>query len=229
MAREERVSRAAIEASAADIRRLVCKSLLGKAHTVMAEVASRRRLPAWTIATTGRSTFPTDAGRSCVNNWRMAKLHAKKPDPRAGARSLGRAVRSHQDGLLQRNSAAATRASRTSAIAPARDDPDLQDHGVHGHRRHASAPSRGSDRRRSWWWAAFGTAEPKAVQGISIEGGRARNRRDWARVQITSNSWEYTGDGHTISYEAVPSSSTWNSCSFTRRALVWPPSVAASW
>ncbi len=93
--------RAAIEAHEAGARTaVVCKSLLGKAHTVMAEGG---------IAAAMGNVYPEDGwqvhfrdtmrGGKMLNHWRMAQLHAQEapgPGPRAGG--LGGAVRPHPRG-----------------------------------------------------------------------------------------------------------------------------------
>ncbi len=99
--------RAAIEASAAGVKvGLVCKSLLGKAHTVMAEGGMAAAMGNVDDRDNWKVHFAdTMRGGQYVNNWRMAELHAKEaPGAGARARSLGRGVRPHPDGkILQRN------------------------------------------------------------------------------------------------------------------------------
>ncbi len=91
--------RAAIEASAAGVKvGLICKSLLGKAHTVMAEGGMAAAMGNVDDRDNWRVHFAdTMRGGQYVNNWRMAELHAKesaRARPRAG--EVGRRVRPHQ-------------------------------------------------------------------------------------------------------------------------------------
>ena len=75
--------RAAIEASAAGVSvGLVCKSLLGKAHTVMAEGGIAAALANVDERDNWKVHFAdTMRGGQYVNNWRMAQLHAQEaPD-----------------------------------------------------------------------------------------------------------------------------------------------------
>ena len=117
--------RAAIEASAAGVRvGLICKSLLGKAHTVMAEGGIAAALANVDDRDSWKVHFAdTMRGGQYVNNWRMAELHAQgSARPRPRARGLGRGVRSHRRtaGSSSATSAATRiRAWRTSATAPA--------------------------------------------------------------------------------------------------------------
>ena len=91
--------RAAIEASAAGVSvGLICKSLLGKAHTVMAEGGIAAALANVDDRDNWKVHFAdTMRGGQYVNQWRMAELHAKRgARSRARARSLGRGFRSNK-------------------------------------------------------------------------------------------------------------------------------------
>ena len=117
--------RAAIEASALGARTaLVCKSLLGKAHTVMAEGGVAAALGNVDADDNWRVHFQdTLFGGKYLNNWRMAELHAKRgAGTRPRARALGRSLRSHAgaDGCRSGRSAA-TRTGGSSTSATARD------------------------------------------------------------------------------------------------------------
>jgi succinate dehydrogenase/fumarate reductase flavoprotein subunit len=114
--------RAAIEASAAGVKvGLICKSLLGKAHTVMAEGGVAAALANVDDRDSWKVHFAdTMRGGQYVNNWRMAELHAKEaPGSRPRARGLGRGVRPHQGrpdppAQLRRPPLSAPRARRRS-------------------------------------------------------------------------------------------------------------------
>src|ERR1700749_1232688 len=99
--------RAAIEASAAGVTvGLVCKSLLGKAHTVMAEGGMAAALANVDDRDSWRVHFAdTMRGEQYINNWRMAELHAKEaPECVRVLESWGALLDRTADGkILQRN------------------------------------------------------------------------------------------------------------------------------
>ena len=117
--------RAAIEASAAGVKvGLVCKSLLGKAHTVMAEGGMAAALGNVDDRDNWKVHFAdTMRGGQYVNNWRMAELHAKEAPERVRELEAWGAVFDRTQGRHAFSSATsaatAIRASRTSATAPA--------------------------------------------------------------------------------------------------------------
>ena len=117
--------RAAIEASAGGVSvGLVCKSLLGKAHTVMAEGGIAAALANVDDRDNWKVHFAdTMRGGQYVNNWRMAELHAQEAPDRVRELEAWGAVFDRTAGWPHTCSAtsAATsiRGSRTSAIAPA--------------------------------------------------------------------------------------------------------------
>src|SRR5205085_10163482 len=129
--------RAAIEASAAGVRvGLVCKSLLGKAHTVMAEGGMAAALANVDDRDSWKVHFAdTMRGGQYVNNWRMAELHAKEaPDRVRELEAWGAAFDRTKDGkILQRNFGG----HRYPRVAHVRDRTGLemirtlQDHGIH--------------------------------------------------------------------------------------------------
>jgi aspartate oxidase len=116
--------RAAIEASAGGVKvALLCKSLLGKAHTVMAEGGIAAALANVDDRDSWKVHFAdTMRGGQYVNNWRMAELHARRrriasASSRPGVQS---SIARRTAGSFSVTSAAiAIRGSRTSAIAPA--------------------------------------------------------------------------------------------------------------
>ena len=103
---------------------LVCKSLLGKAHTVMAEGGIAAALANVDDRDNWKVHFAdTMRGGQYLNNWRMAELHAKEaPDRVRELEAWGARVRSHARTAASSSAtsaATAIRASRTSATAPA--------------------------------------------------------------------------------------------------------------
>src|SRR5437868_6219484 len=116
--------RAAIEAAADGVKvGLVCKSLLGKAHTVMAEGGVAAALGNVDDRDNWRVHFAdTMRGGQYVNNWRMAELHAKEaPAPSATTASAGDSASSGRARWSSRPaaSAARTRSRATAGSTPA--------------------------------------------------------------------------------------------------------------
>src|ERR671914_637173 len=225
--------RAAIAASSAGVSvGLVCKSLLGKAHTVMAEGGVAAALgnvdsrDGWQV-----HFADTMRGGQYVNNWRMAELHAKEaPDGVRELEAWGALFDRTPDGrILQRNFGG----HRYPRLAHVGDRTGLeliralQDHtvylGVTVHMEHTviSLMSDGGraagvlayDRERG----RFHVFAAKAV--ILATGGVGRAYR------ITSNSWEGTGDGHALAFRAGAELIDMEFIQFHPTGMVWPPSV----
>ena len=225
--------RAAIEASAAGVRvGLVCKSLLGKAHTVMAEGGIAAALANVDDRDNWQVHFAdTMRGGQYVNQWRMAELHAKEaPDRVRELEKWGAVFDRTKDGrILQRNFGG----HRYPRLAHVGDRTGLemirtlQDHGVHQgidvHMEHTilsilkdgdcAVGAFGYDRERG----RFKVFRAKAI--VLATGGIGR------AYKITSNSWEYTGDGHTLAYEAGAELIDMEFIQFHPTGMVWPPSV----
>src|ERR1700728_4050542 len=202
--------RAAIEAGAAGAKvGVVCKSLLGKAHTVMAEGGIAAALANVDDRDNWRVHFSdTMRGGQYLNNWRMAELHAKEaPECVHELEAWGALFDRTTDGkILQRNFGG----HRYPRLAHVGDRTGLemirtlQDHGVHlGMDVHMEctvlklltgggriAGAFGYERERGRFILFRAKAVVLATGGI----GRA--------YKITSNSWEYTGDGHSLAYHA---------------------------
>ncbi len=225
--------RAAIEASAAGVSvGLVCKSLLGKAHTVMAEggiaaaLANVDERDNWKVHFTD-----TMRGGQYVNNWRMAQLHAQEAPARVHELEAWGAVfdRTPDGRILQRNFGG----HRYPRLAHVGDRTGLelirtlQDHGIHkgidvhmectvvrllkDGDRVAGALAYYRDRGR------FVLFKAKAV--VLATGGVGK------AYKITSNSWEYTGDGHTLAYDAGAELQDMEFVQFHPTGMIWPPSV----
>ena len=225
--------RAAIEASAAGVRvGLVCKSLLGKAHTVMAEGGIAAALANVDDRDSWKVHFAdTMRGGQYVNNWRMAELHAKEaPDRVRELEAWGAVFDRTKDGrILQRNFGG----HKYPRLAHVGDRTGLemirtlQDHGVHrGIDVHMERTiltllkqgervvgAFGYDRERGRFLIFRANAIVLATGGI----GRA--------YKITSNSWEYTGDGHALGYLAGAELIDMEFVQFHPTGMVWPPSV----
>ena len=225
--------RAAIEASAAGVSvGLVCKSLLGKAHTVMAEGGIAAALANVDDRDNWKVHFAdTMRGGQYVNNWRMAELHAKEaPDRVRELEAWGAVFDRTSDGrILQRNFGG----HRYPRLAHVGDRTGLemirtlQDQGIHqGIDVHMECTiirllkdgdriigAFGYERERG----RFKLFKAKAV--VLATGGIGR------AYKITSNSWEYTGDGHTLAYDAGAELVDMEFVQFHPTGMIWPPSV----
>jgi succinate dehydrogenase / fumarate reductase flavoprotein subunit len=225
--------RAAIEASAAGVRvGLVCKSLLGKAHTVMAEggiaaaLANVDERDSWKV-----HFADTMRGGQYVNNWRMAELHAKEaPDRVRELEAWGALFDRTKDGrILQRNFGG----HKYPRLAHVGDRTGLemirtlQDHGVH----------RGLDVHMEVIVLTLLKDDGRVVGAFGYDRERGRFRVFKARAvvlatggvgrayRITSNSWEYTGDGHALAYHTGADLMDMEFVQFHPTGMVWPPGV----
>ncbi|MFL5533214.1 MAG: fumarate reductase/succinate dehydrogenase flavoprotein subunit, partial [Gemmatimonadales bacterium] len=225
--------RAAIAASAAGAKvGLVCKSLLGKAHTVMAEGGVAAALGNVDDRDNWKVHFAdTMRGGQYVNNWRMAELHAKEaPDRVKELEAWGALFDRTADGrILQRNFGG----HKYPRLAHVGDRTGLemirtlQDHSIH----------QGIDVHMECTVLQLFTdgARVTAAVGYDRERGRFRLYRAKAVVlatggigraySITSNSWEYTGDGHALAYHAGAALQDMEFVQFHPTGMIWPPSV----
>lgn len=225
--------RAAIAAHEAGARTaVVCKSLLGKAHTVMAEggiaAAMGNRWPEDNWEVHFRDTM---RGGKMLNNWRMAQLHAQEaPERVQELEDWGALFDRTDDGLISQ-----------------------RDFGGHKYARLAHVGDRtGLEMIR--------TLQQRTVQlGIDVfmectitdlmkDGDKISGAFGYWResgrfilfdaptvilatggigksFKVTSNSWEYTGDGHALAMRAGASLINMEFVQFHPTGMVWPPSV----
>src|SRR5688572_1759701 len=225
--------RAAIEAAAAGVKvGMICKSLLGKAHTVMAEGGIAAALANVDDRDNWKVHFSdTMRGGQYMNNWRMAELHAKEaPDRVRELEAWGAVFDRTSDGrILQRNFGG----HKYPRLAHVGDRTGLemirtlQDHAIHlGIDVHMECTvidlfrdgdrisgALAYDRERG----RFRVFEAPAI--ILSTGGIGR------AFHITSNSWEYTGDGQSLAYRAGAALQDMEFVQFHPTGMVWPPSV----
>jgi len=225
--------RAAIEASAAGVSvGLVCKSLLGKAHTVMAEggiaaaLANVDNRDSWKV-----HFADTMRGGQYVNNWRMAQLHAQEAPARVRELEAWGAVfdRTKDGRILQRNFGG----HKYPRLAHVGDRTGLemirtlQDHGIHqGITPYMECTIIRLLKDGDRICGAFGYYRErgrfvifKAKAVVLATGGVGK------AYKITSNSWEYTGDGHSLGYHAGAELIDMEFIQFHPTGMVWPPSV----
>ena len=225
--------RAAIEAANAGVTvGLICKSLLGKAHTVMAEggmaaaMAHNDDRDSWKV-----HFADTMRGGQYVNNWRMAELHAKEaPDRVRELEAWGAVFDRTPDGRINQRNFGGHRYPRLAHVGDRTGLElirTLQDHttylGVTVHMEHTVIElildgGRASgvvayDRERG----RFHVFNAKAVVLATGGAGRA--------FKITSNSWEGTGDGHALAFRAGAQMIDMEFIQFHPTGMVWPPSV----
>ncbi|MEX2570235.1 MAG: fumarate reductase/succinate dehydrogenase flavoprotein subunit [Gemmatimonadota bacterium] len=225
--------RAAIAASATDARvGIVCKSLLGKAHTVMAEggvaasLANVDERDGWEV-----HFADTMRGGQYLNSWRMAEIHAREAPARVRELEAWGALfdRTKDGRILQRNFGG----HRYPRLAHVGDRTGLemirilQDHGVH----------RGIDVHMECTVVQLAKDGDRIAGALAYERERGRFQLFTAPAvvmatggigrafKITSNSWEYTGDGHALAYEAGAELVDMEFVQFHPTGMVWPPSV----
>ncbi len=225
--------RAAIEASGAGVSvGLVCKSLLGKAHTVMAEGGLAAAMANVDERDSWRTHFAdTMRGGYYLNNWRMAQIHAQQAPDRVRELEAWGAVfdRTEAGKINQRNFGghAHPRLAHVGDRTGLEMIRTLQDHGIHqGIDVHMECTVthllKGGERVAG----AFGYARElgkfmvfKAKAVVLATGGIGR------AYKVTSNSWEYTGDGQTLAYDAGAELIDMEFVQFHPTGMVWPPSV----
>jgi len=225
--------RAAIEASAGGVSvGMVCKSLLGKAHTVMAEGGIAAALANVDERDNWKVHFAdTMRGGQYVNNWRMAELHAKEAPARVRELEAWGAVfdRTKDGRILQRNFGG----HKYPRLAHVGDRTGLemirtlQDHGIH----------QGIDVHMECTVLSLLKEGNRVVGAFAYERERGRFKLFRAKAivlatggigrayKITSNSWEYTGDGHSLAYQAGAELIDMEFVQFHPTGMVWPPSV----
>jgi len=225
--------RAAIEASAQGAKTaLVCKSLLGKAHTVMAEGG---------VAAALGNVYPEDnwqvhfrdtmRGGKMLNNWRMARLHAQEAPERVYELERWGALfdRTKDGRILQRDFGG----HRYARLAHVGDRTGLemirtlQQHAVHEGidvfmectiSRLLKDGERISGALGYWRESGqFVLFKTKSV--VLATGGVGK------AFAVTSNSWEYTGDGHSLAFWAGADLIDMEFMQFHPTGMVWPPSV----
>jgi succinate dehydrogenase / fumarate reductase flavoprotein subunit len=225
--------RAAIAAAAEGVRvGLICKSLLGKAHTVMAEGGAAAAMANVDERDSWKVHFAdTMRGGQYLNNWRMAELHAREaPDRIRELEAWGALFDRTDDGrILQRNFGG----HRYPRLAHVGDRTGLemirtlQDHGIH----------QGIDVHMECTVVTLLKDGERVSGALAYDRERGRFRVYRARAvvlatggigrayKITSNSWEYTGDGHTLAYRAGAVLQDMEFVQFHPTGMVWPPSV----
>jgi succinate dehydrogenase / fumarate reductase flavoprotein subunit len=225
--------RAAIEALAQGVSvGVVCKSLLGKAHTVMAEGGIAAAMANLDAADDWRTHFrDTMRGGKLLNNWRMAQLHAQEaPERVRELEQWGALFDRTQDGrILQRAFGGHTfrRLCHVGDRTGLEMIRTLQDRGVQmgfDVYMECTVARLLKDGPRvagalAYWreQGRFVLFKAKAI--VIATGGIGKSWR------VTSNSWEYTGDGMALAYDAGAELMDMEFVQFHPTGMVWPPGV----
>jgi succinate dehydrogenase / fumarate reductase, flavoprotein subunit len=234
--------RAAIEAHESGARTaVVCKSLLGKAHTVMAEGG---------IAAAMANLYPEDnwrvhfrdtmRGGKMLNHWRMAQLHAQEaPDRVRELEDWGALFDRTPDGLISQRDFGGHRYARLAHVGDRTGLElirTLQQRTVAlgidvymectvtrlltGSARGGGAGGEQGITGAFGYWRESGRFIAwQAPSVVLATGGIGKS------YKVTSNSWEYTGDGHSLALQAGATLVNMEFVQFHPTGMVWPPSV----
>jgi succinate dehydrogenase / fumarate reductase flavoprotein subunit len=225
--------RAAIEAAASGVSvGLVCKSLLGKAHTVMAEGGIAAALGnVWPEDNWQVHFRDTMRGGKMLNNWRMAQLHAQEaPERVLELERWGALFDRTKDGRILQRDFGGHRYARLAHVGDRTGLEmirTLQYHGIHqGIDVYMECTItrllKDGDRvvgAVGYWRESGKVVVFKAKAVVLATGGIGKA---W---KITSNSWEYTGDGHSLAMWAGADLIDMEFVQFHPTGMVWPPSV----
>jgi succinate dehydrogenase / fumarate reductase flavoprotein subunit len=226
--------RAAIECSLQGLSTgLVCKSLLGKAHTVMAEGGVAASLGNVDSRDNWKIHFrDTMRGGKFLNDWRMAELHAKESADRVNElEEWGAVFDRTKDGLISQRNFGGHRYPRLAHVGDRTGLEiirTLQDHAIHQKNlevyMECTALELLKDGEKiagliAYWRDSGQFILFKAKAVILATGGAGKA---W---KVTSNSWEYTGDGYALAYNAGAELMGMEFTQFHPTGMVWPPSV----
>ena len=231
--------RAAIAAHDAGAKvAIVCKSLLGKAHTVMAEggiaAAMGNRWPEDNWEVHFRDTM---RGGKMLNNWRMAQLHAQEaPDRVLELETWGALFDRTEDGLISQRDFGGHRYARLAHVGDRTGLEmirTLQQRAVELKidvfmectvtdllQGPFDGPGTGAVSGAFGYWRETGNLVLfRAPSVVLATGGIGKS------FKVTSNSWEYTGDGHALALRAGAQLINMEFVQFHPTGMVWPPSV----
>ena len=225
--------RAAIEASAAGVKTaLICKSLLGKAHTVMAEGGIAAAMGnVWKEDNWKVHFRDTMRGGKMLNNWRMAQLHAMEaPDRVLELEEWGALFDRTKHGLISQRDFGGHRYARLAHVGDRTGLElirTLQQHAVHkGLDVHMECNVqrllKDGDRvcGAVGYWRPSGKLVVFKAKAVILATGSIG--KAW---KFTSNSWESTGDGITLGLDAGAELIDMECVQFHPTGMVWPTSV----
>lgn len=225
--------RAAIEASKSGVSvAMICKSMLGKAHTVMAEGGAAAALGNKDPRDNWKIHFrDTMKGGKYLNDWRMAKIHAQQaPDRIRELETWGAVFDRTEKGLTNQRNFGGHTYPRLAHIGDATGLElirTLQEKGVHmGMDIFMEFTVRKifkTDGKVSGCFAYNrndGTLHVFKAKTIVMATGGAT--RCW---EVCSGSWEYTGEGYALAYWAGAEMGDMEFIQFHPTGMIWPPSV----
>src|SRR5207253_917426 len=211
---------------------LICKSLLGKAHTVMAEGGIAAALGyVWPEDNWQVHFRDTMRGGKMLNNWRMAQLHAQEaPERVLELERWGALFDRTKDGRILQRDFGGHRYARLAHVGDRTGRErilTLQYHGIHQGidvymECTVTRLLKDGDRvvgAVGYWRESGRVVVFKAKAVVLATGGIGKA---W---KITSNSWEYTGDGHSLALWAGADLIDMEFVQFHPTGMVWPPSV----
>jgi succinate dehydrogenase / fumarate reductase, flavoprotein subunit len=211
---------------------IVCKSLLGKAHTVMAEGGIAAAMANMWPEDNWRVHFrDTMRGGKMLNNWRMAQLHAQEaPERVMELEEWGALFDRTKDGLISQRDFGGHRYARLAHVGDRTGlemirtlqqravalgiDVFMECTVTEILREQGRVSGAFTYRRES---GRFMVLETPTI--VLATGGIGKS------YQVTSNSWEYTGDGHALALRAGASLINMEFVQFHPTGMVWPPSV----
>lgn len=239
--------RAAIETRARGLRTaVVCKSLFGKAHTVMAEGGIAASMGNVNSRDNWRVHFrDTMRGGKFLNNWRMAELHAKEaPDRVWELETYGALFDRTKEGKISQRNFGGHEYPRLAHVGDrtglelirtlqqkvvSQQQEDHAESGEYEARLRVFQECtvtellRDGDGRISgafaYWRETGRFVVFQAPVVILATGGIGKS------FKVTSNSWEYTGDGHSLALRAGAALINMEFVQFHPTGMVWPPSV----
>jgi succinate dehydrogenase flavoprotein subunit len=225
--------RAAIEAHASGAKTaIVCKSLLGKAHTVMAEGGIAAALAnVWKEDNWKVHFRDTMRGGKLLNNWRMAQLHAQEaPDRVLELEEWGALFDRTDDGLILQRDFGGHRYARLAHVG---DRTGLEMIRTLQNRAVADGidvfmectvrnllTDGGRVSGAFGYWRQSGRPIVFSAKAVVLATGGVG--KAW---KVTSNSWEYTGDGIAMALDAGADLIDMEMTQFHPTAMVWPLSV----
>jgi succinate dehydrogenase / fumarate reductase flavoprotein subunit len=225
--------RAAIEATRAGASvAVVCKSMLGKAHTVMAEGGAAAALANADPRDSWQTHFrDTMKGGKYLNDWRMAEIHAREsPERIRELEQWGAIFDRTPDGMTNQRNFGGHTYPRLAHIGDATGLElirTLQQRGIHSgmevFMEYTVRRLFTSDGRISGCFAynrADGTLHVFNAKTIVLATGGIT--RCWA---VCSGSWEYTGEGHALAYWVGAEMGDMEFLQFHPTGMIWPTSV----
>ncbi|GAA4480554.1 fumarate reductase/succinate dehydrogenase flavoprotein subunit [Rhodococcus olei] len=238
--------RAVIEARQRGLRvAVVCKSLFGKAHTVMAEGGCAAAMGNANSKDSWQVHFQdTMRGGKFLNNWRMAELHAREapdrvweletygalfdrtPDGRISQRNFGGHTYPRLAHVGDRTGLELIRTMQQKIVSLQQED--FAETGDHEARIRVFAEctvtellhTDGAIAGAFGYWRESGRFVLFSAPAVVLAtGGIGKS------YKVTSNSWEYTGDGHALALRAGAALINMEFIQFHPTGMVWPPSV----